>query len=62
MSSVSNLIIALTSVVLLPAAAYKPLTVLAAQGAQVRVASDGSLPKDIDPLTRSRLPPISGNS
>ena len=58
MSSVRNTIIALTSVVLVLAAAHKPLSVLSAQGAQARVASDGSLPKDIDPMTRNRLPPI----
>lgn len=53
-----NMVIVLASVVLVPAAAYAPLTVLAAQGAPATVASDGSLPKDIDPATRSRLPPI----
>jgi hypothetical protein len=58
MSSSRNMIIVLTSVVLVLAAAHTPLSVLSAQGTQARVASDGSLPKDIDPITRSRLPPI----
>jgi hypothetical protein len=52
--------IVLTSVVLMLAAAsaYKPLIVAAARGTQANAVSDGSLPKDIDPITRSRLPPI----
>ena len=58
MSSSRHMIIVLTSVVLVLAAAHKPLSVLSAQGTQARVASDGSLPKDIDPITRSRLSPI----
>lgn len=58
MGPVKKMVIVLASVVLGPVAAYKPLNVLAAQGAPARVASDGALPKDVNPITRNRLPPI----
>jgi 4-carboxymuconolactone decarboxylase len=58
MSPVTHTITALAAVALIAAAWDRPGTVAAALGAQAKVDADGSLPRDIDPITRSRLPPL----